>query len=49
MSHAFVVEFESEEDRIYYLEKDHAHLDFTEKTIPHTQRIMVVDYTLGVI
>lgn len=48
LTHAFVVEFENEEDRAYYLEKDPAHLSFVESVKPMLKDIQVVDYTPGV-
>jgi len=38
-SHGFVVEFESEEDRKYYLEKDPAHLAFVESVKPLVNKV----------
>lgn len=47
-SHAFVVEFASEEDRRYYLEEDAAHLELKKSLKPLLERVGVVDYTPGV-
>ncbi|EON64574.1 hypothetical protein W97_03807 [Coniosporium apollinis CBS 100218] len=48
LTHAFVSEFENEEDRKYYLEKDPAHLSFVESLGPVVQNVCVVDFTPGV-
>ncbi|KAL9136277.1 MAG: hypothetical protein Q9175_002508 [Cornicularia normoerica] len=47
-SHAFVVEFASEEDRKYYVEEDPAHLEFKKSLKELVERAGVVDYTPGV-
>ena len=47
-SHGFVVEFESEEDRKYYLEKDPAHLAFVESIKPLVDKVGCCDYMPGV-
>ncbi|KAF6221485.1 hypothetical protein HO133_002341 [Letharia lupina] len=47
-SHAFVVEFASEEDRKYYVEEDPAHLEFKKSLKGVVERVGVVDYTPGV-
>lgn len=47
-SHAFVVEFASEEDRDYYNEEDQAHLEFKKSLKPIIEKVGVVDYTPGV-
>jgi len=43
-SHGFVVYFENEQDREYYLEKDPAHLAFVKTLDGIVQRGRVVDY-----
>lgn len=47
-SHGFVVEFENEDDRKYYLEKDPAHLSFVKSLDGIMQRARIVDYEPGV-
>ncbi|KAL9068700.1 MAG: hypothetical protein Q9161_006014 [Pseudevernia consocians] len=47
-SHAFVVEFASEEDRDYYAGEDLAHLEFKKSLKGVVERVGVVDYTPGV-
>ncbi|KAL2215387.1 stress responsive A/B barrel domain protein [Thermoascus aurantiacus ATCC 26904] len=49
ITHAFVIEFESEEDRKYYLEQDPAHLAFVQSIGAVVERIQVVDFTPGVL
>jgi len=46
-SHGFVVEFENEEDREYYLEKDPAHLAFVKSLEGILERARIVDYEPG--
>ena len=48
-SHAFVMEFESEEDRRYYLEEDPAHLEFVGSLGGVVEKVGVVDYTPGLL
>lgn len=48
-THAFVYEFENEEDRKYYLEKDPAHLEFVASIGDLVQNVRVVDFTPGVL
>ena len=48
MTHAFVVEFDTEEDRSYYLDEDPAHLEFVKSLGPLVKDIQVTDYTPGV-
>ena len=47
-SHAFVVEFASEEDRQYYVGEDPAHLEFKKSLKGVVERVGVVDYSPGV-
>ncbi len=47
-SHAFVVEFASEEDRKYYVDEDPAHLEFKKSLKGFVERVGVMDYTPGV-
>lgn len=44
-----MIEFESEEDRKYYLEQDPAHLAFVQSIGAVVERIQVVDFTPGVL
>ncbi|GIZ38984.1 hypothetical protein CKM354_000237700 [Cercospora kikuchii] len=46
-SHGFVSEFESEEDRKYYLEKDPAHLEFVASLKDVIQNVRVLDFEPG--
>ncbi|TPX14702.1 uncharacterized protein E0L32_005097 [Thyridium curvatum] len=48
ISHIFVSEFESEEDRKYYLEKDPEHLAFVESIKGIVSKGQVVDFCPGV-
>jgi hypothetical protein len=48
ITHAFIEEFENEEDRKYYLEKDPAHLEFVKSVGGVVKRAQVVDFTPGV-
>ncbi|GAB7349103.1 hypothetical protein MBLNU459_g8053t1 [Dothideomycetes sp. NU459] len=47
-THGFVFEFESEDDRKYYLEKDPAHLEFVGSLKDIIQNVRVVDFCPGV-
>ena len=47
-THAFVIEFASEEDRDYYTAEDPAHLEFKKSLRPLVEKVGVVDYTPGV-
>ncbi|KAI8934858.1 hypothetical protein NX059_008536 [Plenodomus lindquistii] len=47
VTHGFVVEFESVEDRDYYVHKDPAHQEFVQFAGPLAQGVKVVDYTPG--
>ncbi|KAK5120194.1 hypothetical protein LTR85_006400 [Meristemomyces frigidus] len=46
-SHGFVSEFQSEEDRKYYLEQDPAHLAFVKSLDGVVQNVRVVDFEPG--
>ncbi|KAK5143279.1 hypothetical protein LTR04_001941 [Oleoguttula sp. CCFEE 6159] len=46
-SHGFVSEFESEEDRRYYLEEDPAHLKFVASLKDIIQNVRVLDFVPG--
>lgn len=48
ITHAFVSEFDSEEDRRYYLEKDPAHLAFVKSISGVVSKAQVVDFSPGV-
>jgi len=48
MTHGFVMEFDNEEDRTYYLEKDPAHLGFVKSIGGLVTNVTVVDYVPGV-
>lgn len=45
--HAFISEFENEEDRKYYLEKDPAHLDFVKYIGKIIDEAQIVDFSPG--
>ena len=47
-SHAFVVEFASEEDRDFYDKQDQAHLEFKKSLKDVVEKVGIVDYTPGV-
>lgn len=46
-THGFVSEFQNEEDRKYYLEKDPAHLEFVASLKDVIQNVRVVDFEPG--
>ncbi|KAF2829861.1 hypothetical protein CC86DRAFT_367781 [Ophiobolus disseminans] len=46
-THGFVVEFESAEDRDYYVYKDPAHQDFVKFAGEVANGVKVVDYEVG--
>ncbi|PYH43348.1 Dabb family protein [Aspergillus saccharolyticus JOP 1030-1] len=48
ITHVFVMELESEEDREYYLNKDPDHLAFVKSLGPEIEKVQVVDFTNGV-
>ncbi|CAN8105248.1 unnamed protein product [Discula destructiva] len=48
LTHIFMIEFENEEDRKYYLEKDEAHLTFVKSLGGGlVTKVQVVDFTPG--
>ncbi|KAK6953335.1 hypothetical protein Daesc_005638 [Daldinia eschscholtzii] len=47
MTHVFIFEFESEEDREYYLNKDPAHTEFATGVINLIEKLQAVDFTPG--
>lgn len=48
LTHAFVVEFETEQDRTYYAKEDPAHLDYVKSVLPVLESVTVVDFAPGV-
>ena len=46
-THSFVVEFDSEEDRHYYVKEDPAHVNFVKDVRPLVSQIQVVDFVPG--
>ncbi|KAI1394581.1 dabb-domain-containing protein [Hypoxylon fuscum] len=46
-THAFVLEFESLEDRDYYVDTDPIHQEFKAFVGPFIEKIIVVDYSEG--
>ncbi|KAI2608973.1 stress responsive A/B barrel domain protein [Hypoxylon fragiforme] len=48
ITHAFVVDFETTEDRNYYVEKDPFHEEFKAFVGPLAEKVIVVDYSEGV-
>ncbi|KAI0160094.1 dabb-domain-containing protein [Hypoxylon sp. FL1284] len=48
ITHAFVAEFESVEDRDYYAKSDPAHQAFKDYVRPYVQKLIVVDFSEGV-
>lgn len=48
-SHGFVVEFESKEDRDYYVKEDPAHAAYGKLIGPLLQNVRVIDYEPGVL
>jgi hypothetical protein len=47
-THAFISEFENEEDRKYYLEKDPEHLAVIDSVADIEERVQVIDFVPGV-
>ncbi|ORY60971.1 stress responsive A/B barrel domain protein [Pseudomassariella vexata] len=48
ITHAFISQFENEEDRKYYLTDDPAHLSFTKSIGPLLDKAQVIDFMPGV-
>jgi len=48
ITHAFIVQFESAEDRDYYVQKDPAHRAFVQSLGEILEKAQVVDFTGGV-
>ena len=46
-THGFVVEFDNDEDRDYYLNKDPAHLSFVKSAGPIINSVKVLDFEPG--
>lgn len=46
-THAFVIEFENEEDRNFYVKEDEAHLAFVASLKDLVDGAQVLDYTSG--
>ncbi|KAI1265184.1 stress responsive A/B barrel domain-containing protein [Xylariaceae sp. FL1019] len=44
IQYAFVVEFENEADRDYYVKTDPSHRSFVATNGPHLEKVIVVDY-----
>jgi len=48
LTHGFVVEFASKEDRDYYVSTDPSHKAFQKKNRPRFDDVRVIDYEKGV-
>jgi hypothetical protein len=48
ITHIFIEEFESEEDRNYYLEKDSGHKEFVKSLGELVEKIQIIDFVPGV-
>ena len=48
LTHAFVVEFDTPEDRDYYVRDDPVHQGFVKSAGPIIEKAIVVDYAAGV-
>ncbi|PYI10635.1 dabb-domain-containing protein [Aspergillus sclerotiicarbonarius CBS 121057] len=48
ITHVFVMQFENNQDREYYLTKDPAHIGFVKSIDGLVEKIQVVDFTEGV-
>ncbi|KAI1644285.1 stress responsive A/B barrel domain protein [Daldinia loculata] len=48
LTHAFVAEFESIEDRNYYVNEDPWHAEFKSWVVPFLENFVIVDYSEGV-
>ena len=49
MTHGFIVEFASAEDRDYYVRKDPAHLEFVKSLDGVIEKAQVIDFTPSVL
>ncbi|KAK3380495.1 stress responsive A/B barrel domain-containing protein [Lasiosphaeria ovina] len=47
LTHGFVMQFATADERNYYLEKDPAHQKFKKEVEPIVQKVTVVDFTAG--
>ncbi|KAI0880472.1 dabb-domain-containing protein [Annulohypoxylon maeteangense] len=48
MTHAFILQFENEDDRRYHVEKDPAQLEFAASIRDILEEVQVIDFTPGV-
>ena len=48
MTHGFIVEFDSAEDRDYYAKEDPAHKAFVKELVEVVSKVQVVDFMPGV-
>lgn len=48
MTHAFILEFENDQDRDYYLNKDPYHKEFVARLQGLIDKITIVDFSSGV-
>ncbi|KAJ9132559.1 hypothetical protein NKR19_g9264 [Coniochaeta hoffmannii] len=48
ITYVFVSEFENEEDRAYYINKDPAHQEFVKSLASVVDKVQAVDFTPGV-
>ncbi|GJN71327.1 hypothetical protein PLICBS_005390 [Purpureocillium lilacinum] len=48
ITHAFVVEFDSVEDRDYYVQRDPMHKAFVESMLPKLEKAQIIDFSPGV-
>ncbi|KAL4996702.1 hypothetical protein BDV10DRAFT_186940 [Aspergillus recurvatus] len=49
MTHGFVAQFESKEDRDYYVSKDPAHLEVGLRIAPVVDKFLCLDFTPGIV
>ncbi|PNY27358.1 Uncharacterized protein TCAP_02718 [Tolypocladium capitatum] len=49
LTHAFVVEFQSQEDRDYYVRQDPAHNAFVENVLQKLVQARIMDFSPGVL
>ncbi|KAM4057873.1 stress responsive a/B barrel domain-containing protein [Hirsutella rhossiliensis] len=47
ITHAFVVQFASQEDRDYYVQEDPAHQAFVEVMVPKLVKAQIIDFSPG--
>jgi stress responsive alpha/beta barrel protein len=48
MTHVFVEEFETEEDRKYYLEEEPGHKEFVKSLGGLVEKVQVIDFIPGI-